>query len=124
MGLAMFRHMSGWVAMLCVAIALALVGQTTAQAFEMAEHAGHHAARAVISAVDAHHHCDEGGHDQPAESTSETHHHHSVDHHSVGLGVDATTATIAPPGCRSVAPTRSVHRPGLGGYGIERPPKA
>lgn len=119
MALAMFRRTSGWIAMLCVAIMLAFVGQGSAQAFENAEHAGHHA-----SQTDAHHHCDESGHDEPAEHTGEGHHHHSADHHSVGLGVDGAATSLVPTTRQSLIPARSVHRPGLAGYGIERPPKA
>lgn len=107
--------------MLCVAIMLAFVGQTAAQAFETAEHSGHHAAKAM---ADAHHHCDESGHDQPAEHAGETHHHGSADHHSVGLGVEAGLAVLAFGTRQNLFPVRSVQRSGLGGYGIERPPKA
>ena len=117
MSLAMFRQTGGWIAMLCVAIMLAFVGQGVAQAFENAEHAGHHAAQA-----DAHHHCDESGHDEPVEHKGESHHHHSADHHSVSLGVDGAAVSLFPTTRQSLSPARSVHRTGLAGYGIERPP--
>lgn len=107
--------------MLCVAIMLAFVGQTAAQAFETAEHAGHHAAKAM---ADAHHHCDESGHDQPAEHAGETHHHSSADHHSVGLGAEAGIVVLATSVRQILAPAHSAPRSGLAGYGIERPPKA
>lgn len=119
MALAMFRQTSGWIATLCVVIMLAFVGQGPAQAFENAEHAGHHAAQA-----DAHHHCDESSHEEPVEQAGESHHHHSADHHSVGLGVDGAAAGLFPTRRPSLTPARSLHRPGLAGYGIERPPKA
>ena len=124
MGLAMFRKTSGWLAMLCVATILALVGQSDVQAFESAEHAGHHAAPGLVLTVDADHHCHEHHGEAPAEPAGETHHHHSVDHHAVGLGVDQAPADPRPPATQAVAPTRGVHRSGLSGYGIERPPKA
>lgn len=121
MVLATFRQTSGWIAMLCVATMLAFVGQGAAQAFESADHAGHHAVQAM---ADAHHHCDESGHEEPADHSGETHHHHSADHHSVSLGVDGAMATPIPTARQSLPPAGSVHRPGLAGYGIERPPKA
>lgn len=105
--------------MLCVAIMLAFVGQGVAHAFENAEHAGHHAAQAGV-----HHHCDESGHDEPVEHADDSHHHHSADHHSVGLGLDGAAASLFPTTRQSLIPARGVHRLGLAGYGIERPPKA
>ncbi|MBC7669107.1 MAG: hypothetical protein H7236_11815 [Gemmatimonadaceae bacterium] len=126
MGLALFRQTSGWVAMLCVAIALSLAGQTAAQAFEMADHAGHHATQAAGDVGDDHHHCDDAAIDDPAspgDPAGEPHQHH-VDHHAVGLGVDLAMPLAAPAHRQSVAPARSVHHAGLAGCGLKRPPKA
>jgi hypothetical protein len=119
MALAMFRCTSRWLALLCVAVMLAFIGQGAAQAFENAEHAGHHATQTEV-----HHHCDLSGHDEPAGHAGEGHHHHGADHHSVGLAVDGAWTSLFSTARASLSPSRSVHRPGLAGYGIERPPKA
>lgn len=111
--------------MLCMTIALCLVGESSVQAFEMAEHASLHAADATLNApleasdrVDA---AKDGG--VPTDLAGEDH-HHPADHHSVGLLTDMATAEPGLLPGQGVAPASGLRRTGLAGYGIERPPKA
>ena len=120
MSLAILRRTNGWIPMLCMAMALLLAIHTTAQAFEIADHTGHHFAEAMADAVDDH---DDDGGDKPADPGDKPDHHHT-DHHSVGLLCDPAAAKHQPFRGQDAPPATSLMRTGLSGYGIERPPKA
>lgn len=120
MSLAILRRTSGLVAMLCMAISLALAVQTTAQAFEMADHAGHHFAESTADVADDH---DDGAREKSSDPADKPDHHHT-DHHSIGLVADLAVVKYAPLRHQNAPPTPGMMRAGLAGYGIERPPKA
>lgn len=120
MSLAILRRTGGLAAMLCMAISLALAVQTTAQAFEMADHAGHHFAESAADLTDDH---DEGDREKPSDPADKPDHHHT-DHHSVGLVADLAVVKYAPLRRQNALPAPGMMRAGLAGYGIERPPKA
>lgn len=123
--------MGGRVAMLCMAISLSLVFQTTAKAYEVAEHGGHHAAEAALEELLTAHHCDdsitpEDDHtDEPdSGSAHDQHHHHHADHHTFGLGIEATDTDKRLVLSRLPSAFENTTRAGLSGQGEERPPKA
>lgn len=122
MGLAILRRTSEWLAMLCVAIALSLAGETTVQAFEMAEHASLHAAEASQDAA--------GTTAAAAKDSREAAdlrgegHHHPADHHSIGVLTELAATDPAPEPSQAVPPASGLRRAGVVGYGVERPPKA
>lgn len=116
MSLALLRRTSGLVAMLCMAISLTLAVQTTAQAFEMADHAGHHFAEAGADH-------DDGDRETPSDPADKPDHHHT-DHHSIGLVADLAVVKYAPSRRQAASPIPGMMHAGQACYGIERPPKA
>lgn len=106
--------------MLCMAISLALAVQSTAQAIEMVDHAGHHFAESTADASGDH---DDGDREKPSDPADKPDHPHT-DHHSIALVADLAVVKYAPVRRQNASPTPGMMRAGLAGYGIERPPKA
>jgi len=120
MGFAISRPTNGLIAMLCMAISMVLAVQTSAQAFEMADHASHHFAESTSDASGHHYGSDSENSSDPADKLD----HHHTDHHSIGLTTEPAVVNYPPLHRQNRPLTLGMMRDGLAGYGIERPPKA
>lgn len=111
--------------MLCIAISLTLAVQTTAQAFELADHAGHHFAEATADVTHDHNDRDQddGDREKPSDPADKPDHHHT-DHHSIGLVADLAAVKYAPLRRQAASPIPGMMHTGQASHGIERPPKA